>query len=381
MVSMYESMRGWDWLTRTHYSWGFFVRVIVKAGALFALLNVVFVITQPVPFIGRHFTVYNWLVPGRERFAYDQTADGVWLMSSQLDAMIASHTIRGRHDPNAFRVFLIGDSATWGVLLSPSETYSGQLNALDLTVNDQPVQAFNFAFPWAWVQKDVLILDNVRQFQPDMIVWLVTLDGFQVGNQWDHPLIQANLPAMRRVTGISPEPFSDDTRTGIVANSFVGQRVVLADMFRLQLFGFEWAFRGTDSHLYPYTPRANDLEADERWFDFTSENPFTADDLHFGTVQAGIDLVDVPVILVNEPIFIADGENSDIRYNAYYARWAYDRYREMLAQQAEDRGWTLIDLWDAIPPQHFTDTPMHIDPEGSAMLAGMLADAIRENAP
>lgn len=43
--------------------------------------------------------------------------------------MFASHVVSGR--PSAeFRVFLIGDSATWGWLLRNEETLAGQLNAL-----------------------------------------------------------------------------------------------------------------------------------------------------------------------------------------------------------------------------------------------------------
>lgn len=31
---------------------------------------------------------------------------------------------------------------------------------------------------------------------------------------------------------------------------------------------------------------------------------------------------DVPIVLVNEPIFVADGQNHDVRYNGLYPRWA-----------------------------------------------------------
>ncbi|MCZ7670394.1 MAG: hypothetical protein M5U34_26160 [Chloroflexi bacterium] len=43
---------------------------------------------------------------------------------------------------------------------------------------------------------------------------------------------------------------------------------------------------------------------------------------------------DVPVLLINEPMFISSGRNSDLRYNAFYPRWAYDQYREMLGETA-----------------------------------------------
>ncbi len=56
--------------------------------------------------------------------------------------------------------------------------------------------------------------------------------------------------------------------------------------------------------------------------------------LAWDVLQKGMALAqsnELPVLLVNEPILISNGENSDIRYNFYYPRWAYDAYRSELA--------------------------------------------------
>ena len=37
-----------------------------------------------------------------------------------------------------------------------------------------------------------------------------------------------------------------------------------------------------------------------------------------------------PIVIINVPIFISEGLNSDIRYNSFYPRWAYDEYRELM---------------------------------------------------
>ncbi len=42
----------------------------------------------------------------------------------------------------------------------------------------------------------------------------------------------------------------------------------------------------------------------------------------------------IPVVIINEPMFISQGKNSDIRYNFYYPRWAYDDYREMMTEKS-----------------------------------------------
>ena len=77
----------------------------------------------------------------------------------------------------------------------------------------------------------------------------------------------------------------------------------------------------------------------------------------------------VPILVVNEPIFISDGQNSDLRYNAWYPRWAYDDYREQLTAAAAGADWDYLDLWDAIPPEEFTDSPVHLTPAGTTQYA------------
>ena len=77
-------------------------------------------------------------------------------------------------------------------------------------------------------------------------------------------------------------------------------------------------------------------------------------------------------------MYVSDGENSDARYNAFYPRWAYDQYREMLAETATTEGWKYVDLWDAIPPEEFTDTPVHLTPRGVGIVADLLAEILAD---
>jgi hypothetical protein len=101
--------------------------------------------------------------------------------------------------------------------------------------------------------------------------------------------------------------------------------------------------------------------------------------LAFDVLQAGIDLAgDIPVLVVNEPMFISKGQNSDIRYNFYYPRWAYDNYRYLMTQKAEDFSWNYLDLWDALPASEFTNTAVHLTPYGVKLLAERLQSAILE---
>jgi hypothetical protein len=170
--------------------------------------------------------------------------------------------------------------------------------------------------------------------------------------------------------------------------TIIGQRRNLADLLRLQTTGFAWAATGIDQAIPADIPlRQTDLKADTSWQGFTESAPFTKDDLAFDVLAAGMDRAgDVPVLLINEPMFISDGQNSDLRYNSFYPIWAYDLYREMLADElvlsqaeaAVTHDWSYLDLWNSIPPAEFTDTPVHLTAVGTKLLAEMLIDHLIE---
>ena len=98
--------------------------------------------------------------------------------------------------------------------------------------------------------------------------------------------------------------------------------------------------------------------------------------LRAGVAEAG----SIPVALVNEPMFVSGGQNSDIRYNFFYPRWAYDDYRRLMAEQAAAQGWAYYDLWDAVPNSEYTDSAIHMTPEGEGVLAEAIGTVILEEA-
>lgn len=367
-------------------SWRGIARLLLKAALLFIAANVLFALAYPEGFT-TPLTVYNGLLPGRERLPYGEDPRSYNLSITDLDAMFASHIINAPKAPDEFRVILIGDSATWGILLRPEETLAGQINAANLTTDDgRRVRAYNLGHPVLSLTKDLLILDYALQYQPDMIVWLVTLQSFDLRRQLDAPLVQANRGRLIGLSDRLTEPFAvslDDPRLttpSLLERSIPGQRRQLADWLRLQLYGFTWAATGIDQY-YPldYTPRSNDFADDGllAWGGFDAPTDLTADDLAFAVLYAGEQLAgDVPLLLINEPIYVADGQNSDARYNAWYPHWAYDAYREVFAAQAAAVGWQYTDLWDLVVPAEFTDSPVHLTPAGTALLAQRLSTVL-----
>jgi hypothetical protein len=360
--------------------------IALKALSLFVLANLLFAWLSPLPALGR-LTLHNTLLPGRARLPYGENPDRAYNLSLfNLDAMFASHEVARPKPPGEYRVLLLGDSSVWGFLLENEHTLAAQLNALDLVVPDgRRVRAYNLGYPILSLTKDLLLLSRVQRYQPDLIVWLVTLESFPADKQLFPPLVQHNPGPMRALIArhdlrldpadpsfVDPSPWQ---------RTLVGQRRALADLLRLQLYGFLWAATGVDQDIpATYTPRQEDLPPD---LEFHGLQPpdLIRDDLAFDVLAAGVaEAGAVPLLLVNEPMFVSQGENSDLRYNFFYPRWIYDAYRQLLAAEAQARGWAHLDLWQAVANTEYTDSAIHLTPAGSAQLAAQLAPAILDRA-
>ena len=97
----------------------------------------------------------------------------------------------------------------------------------------------------------------------------------------------------------------------------------------------------------------------------------------FNVLAAGKRIAgNTPLIIVNQPMFISDGKNSDVRYNFFYPRWVYDQYREFMPKMAAEQGWRYVDLWNLVPPTEFTNSAVHLTPAGSKLLAQKLAESL-----
>ena len=191
-------------------------------------------------------------------------------------------------------------------------------------------------------------------------------------------MVQNNLPRLRLLieeNELNINPNNEQFyQPNIWEQTIVGQRRQLADLLRLQTYGLSWATTGIDQAIPEnLTLRQSDFEENYSWSVFDQPTTLTQEELAFDVLQAGINLTDdVPIFIVNEPIFISDGENSDVRYNSFYPRWAYDQYRDLLRQYTDENDWQYVDLWDTIPAQEFTDSPIHITAEGTQALAEII---------
>jgi hypothetical protein len=351
--------------------------VLLKATLLFVLFNFAFIFMNDIPF-GK-LSLYNFIFPGRERFPFGETREAYNLSLFDLGAMFASHVLAGTEKtPDEYRVLLIGDSSVWGTLLAPDQTLAGQLNASPITACGKKVHAYNLGYPTISLMKDLMILDQAKQYQPDMVIWLTTLEAFPKDKQLDSPIVANNSERIRQL--ITNYQLSMNPNDPALVNAskwdqtFVSRRRALADILRLQIYGALWASTGIDQ-FYPedYERAQIDLEPEDEFYELTS----LEDALAFDVLDAGMSAASVPTILVNEPMLISNGLNSNIRYNFFYPRWAYDEYRQLLNEHAGARNWHYLDLWNLAPMQEFTNSAIHLTPEGEAMLSDEIMEAIQ----
>ena len=354
--------------------------LLLKATLLFVLLNFAFILLDGFS-LGK-LTLYNNIFPGRERCPFGENQRGYNLSLFDLDAMFASHVLVG--SPKAddeCRVHLIGYSSVWGTLLTPEQNLAGQLNSQYISACGKTVHAYNLGYPYISLLQELMILDEALRYQPDLVVWLTTLESFPQDKQLAAPLVANSPERVKELITKYQLPLDPNdpalNHPTVWDQTLIGRRKEIADLIRLQLYGAMWASTGVDQ-FYPesYEPAQLDYEKDNEFHGIKPAETLQGK-LSFEILDAGMNAASVPTILVNEPILISNGVNSDIRYNFFYPRWAFDEYRATLAEHAAAQGYLYVDLWDLVPMTEFTNSGVHLTPFGESMLAEKVGASIQ----
>lgn len=366
--------------------WKFLRSVLLRAAILFLILNAA-AVPLDLEDLGK-LSIYNHLVPGRERFPFGANPQASYNLSLyNLEAMFAAHKIAAAEKKrDDFRVIVLGDSSVWGTLLRPEETLASQLQGLNpQTCDGRAVKFYNLGYPTLSVTKDVMILDEARKYQPDLVIWMVTLESLPLNRQLDSPIAANNLARILRLIDTYQLPLDPNdqhlVQPGWFERTLWGRRRELADLLRLQLYGPMWAATGIDQE-YPadYPALQRDFKAGDVKFDEFSPDILDPETLGMGILSAGMKAAgSAPVVIINEPVMISSGENNQLRYNFYYPRWAYDQYRRLMADTAQVQHWDYVDLWNLIPENEFTNSAIHLNPAATRSLANSVGEAIRRN--
>ncbi|HSL43627.1 MAG TPA: hypothetical protein VK897_09360 [Anaerolineales bacterium] len=365
------------------------LRVLLKALFLFAAINLLFALVNPP--VGK-LTLYNSIIPGRLRFPYEEKPAFYFTgynapIYEDFDAMFGTHVISKEKPAKEFRLVLLGDSATWGFGLGPDDTLSEQINGLNIqTCDGRNVRAYNLGYPFSYPTRDLLILDHAMDHQPDLVFWLITLSTLEPKagetlfiRPHAHRYLELAESYDLKLTHFS-EPIDESS---FWDRTLVGQRKRLKNIALMQAFGVLWGATRIDDHIslqpapgIPSSEVSQDLNYEERSPDEISS---IFDSLMLDLLSAAARVTgDVPMILVNEPIFVAKGADHLVRYNGFYPRWVYDEYRRFMQAWTAEQDMIWLDYWNAIPPEDFTDQYFHRRTSGEKRFAKLLAPEIQK---
>ncbi|HUE99533.1 MAG TPA: SGNH/GDSL hydrolase family protein [Anaerolineales bacterium] len=353
-------------------------RVLVKALCLFIIMNILYILIEPQ---GSRGSGYNVIFPGRTRLPFGITGDPFTVTVEDVDAMFTSHLISAAKAPKEYRIVLIGDSSVWGEDLGAYEVISEQWNRMNMQCADRTVRAYDLGYPHPSVVKDLVILDKALEYEPDLIVWFVTLNTLI--SQRVNPFLVANREQAVNVLNAYDISFKQGEKLGKGAPDFyertlIGQRSNLARRIKLQLLGIIWTATGADTNTHARDDLPNFQVGDDPRYRGLEPSEDIEALLLLSALSAGYEMAEpIPVLIVNEPMFVAPGADTRVRYNAGYPRWAYDQYREAMAGQAQSAGWNYLDLWNAIPPQYFSDAGLHLGAEGERLLIEQINPALQ----
>jgi hypothetical protein len=355
------------------------LRVLGKALILFLLINIVYALIDPS--LGG-ISAYNHVIPGRVRFPFGSANDPYVVSVDNLDVMTASHAISSPKKTEEYRVVLVGDSSVWGEKISAQDSISTQWNSLNMQCNGRLIKFYNLGYPHPSIIKDLIVLDKAMQYEPDMVIWFVTLNTLIPRRL--SPFIAANSEEAAKVLNTYKIPYSHEDELAMAKPSFfdktlVARRSELARAIKLQAVGLLWMVTGQDKRPSKAVPALSPDVDDDPKFRGWAPGVKLEKKMVFEALQAGHKIAgSVPILIVNEPIFIASGQNSDIRYNDVYPRWAFDQYREIMAGEAQKSQWNYLDLWNAVPDSEFSDTSLHISAQGERQLIQGINPALQE---
>lgn len=349
------------------------VRVLLKAMCLFVVINILYAVVSPQV---SKISAYNSIFPGRTRLPFGTHGDPYSVTVDNVDIMFASHLISAPKQLNEYRVVLLGDSSVWGEGLGAHEVISEQWNELDARCGNKIIRTYDLGYPHPSLMKDLVILDKAMDYKPDLVIWSVTLNTLM--SQRTNPFVEGNSGRVAQILKTYHLSFSGEenfpqTKPGFYEKTLIGQRSNLARQIKLQMLGIIWTASGADTNRSGPEPLPDLNVNNDVLFHGMDSTKDLEHKLWIEAIQAGFDIVhQVPLLIVNEPIFISSGANASVRYNSLYPRWAYDQYRNIMTTKAQSAGWNYFDAWNVVAPQYFSDATLHLTASGEKALIGQL---------
>ena len=352
--------------------------VVIKGLVLYFLFQLFLVLSNFNP---AAINIYQSEPLIRERFPFitSPKAEDKALDVGILDTVFASHIISLPKKQDEYRVIILGDSSIWGDPLPVNYTIASQINALGLTCNSKKIIAYNLGYPLPSAIKDMMVLEKSMEYQPDLVIWGVTMYTLTTRMVEEHPLLGTESSLLASLN--SRYHFINQTQPpNSPYENWVDINFRLSRTLRYQSYSLIQLATGTDQIQQEINSTNTDLTDNLDYVDMSPPN-LPQKEININLVNIFHQIAgDVPVIIVNEPILITENvPNSDLRYNSYYPRWAYDQYREYMKEAADQYNWAYFDFWNDFPSSLFANSPLHLNREGEKIFANLLTPAIQEN--
>ncbi len=359
-----------------------FSRVLIKAITLLLIFDVVQMALN-LPHAIDRWPIYRSFTPPTSRLGLsDQIGDPIWW---RLDPLLDAHEIAQPKAPDEFRVIFLGDSATFCLYCRSTEAIPFLFTQLDAIIAGKHVRGYNLAYPGSDWLKDILILKHAMRYQPDAIVWLVTAKG-----AGDQPLPQEpdahlitrlnadELPALARDFNLD----TWETRRYADADAWYQASIwAHGGRYRDWLILIARTIRNamifpnqdlTQQYLLPGQPVMSLPIREVAEINSTLPGYDRFPNRQWDLLLAGQRIAreaGVPLLIVNEPIYIGGGPNSNVNYNSFYERDLYDRFRAAMMNFTQQHSMAYLDRWDFLPPDEFSNTSLHYNLEGNRKVA------------
>jgi hypothetical protein len=362
-----------------------FGRVLIKALVMLIVFDAAQMIFDLAGTLDRAL-LYRSFTPTTERLGQaNQIGDPIWWT---LDPLLDAHQIAQSKAPDEFRVIFLGDSATFCLYCRSNEAIPSLFTQLNATIDGKRVVGYNLAYPGSDWLKDILILKHALKYQPDAIVWLVTAKG-----AGDQPLPQepdahlitrlnaAELPALAEQYNVD----TWETQRYADADAWYQRSIFThGGRYRDWLILIARSLRNaaldpkrdlSQEYLLPGEPVTTKPVQAVAEINSSLPGYGTFPNRQWELLRAGQQLANeagVPLLVVNEPTYIAGGPNTDVNYNSFYERNLYDRFRVALTEFTRQHSMTYLDLWDFLPAEDFSNTSLHYNLDGNRLVAQKL---------
>ena len=305
-----------------------------------------------------------------------------------LEIMLRQHELCWRKPASTgeLRVMLFGSSAVYGFPLPVEETVSEYLNRQFASANI-PARLFNLAFVTPNQVRDALLMHEVLPYDPDVIVYPLTLAEFRhIAPMWfptSTRFFEMNDAALQRLVSDPPAGLEEPVAHYAKANSNNAAHLHSTDQLRdaglyaRRLAGAtaETVAARVNSPRPPHKAKAGKRQTEYDCSETERAMISYANWREWNVLAYLEDLQrrhGIRVLVVHWPIAHEPLGNC---YSVRYTNAVVKDFADWISAQTTQRQLAYLDLRDFIPAETFIDS-LHLKPEGHQLIAEKIAQRL-----